>query len=596
MNPIRTALLSVYNKTNIVNLGKFLVERGVRIVSTGGTYRMLKENLGDTDKLVPIENLTGFPEILGGRVKTLHPMVHGGLLAKRTNPAHTKDMEQNGVDYIDMIVTNLYPFKQVLESNPDDEQLLLENIDIGGHTMIRAAAKNYEEVLVLTNPNDYNVVMDNWDNLSNNMHFRRQLARQAFDHIAEYDIAIASYYNKDRLYRVYDRVRNLKYGANPQQAFAAIYQNVDQQALPFEVVNGNPGYINFLDAIYAWNLVSELGQATGLPSVASFKHNSPAGVSVYKELNDTERVAYYAGDKELTPLATAFVRARNVDPMSSFGDFIGVHGTVDECTANLIKTEVSDGIVANDFTPEALQILKSKKKGGYIILRGNGDIPYNPLEIREMHGLTLVQDENKRTTTYDSLTNVVCGDIPEDRQLDLIVGNITLKYTQSNSVCSAKDGQVLGVGAGQQSRIDCVKLVRRKTNYWYLRQHPKVLKLHSMFKKGTKRVTKTNAIIRYIENEFSPSEYKEWVNLFENEPEELTGKDKRDFLATLDNVSLASDAFFPFRDNIDVAQQFGVKYIVQPGGSVQDDVVTEACKEYGMNMAMTGRDMRMFLH
>jgi len=589
MFKVNRALISVYNKSNIVPLSKFLIDRNVTVLSTGGTYQKLKESF-DSPLIVEVADVIDFPEILGGRVKTLHPAIHGGILAKRDDVVHKIDMDSNGLGYIDMVVSNLYPFKRMLKSG--NEELIIENIDIGGHTLVRAAAKNFNDVLVVTDPNDYQTIMDNWDKID--VGFRRAQAAKAYNYIAQYDMLVAGYFNKNHLYRSYEKERSLKYGTNPQQKFAGLYKNVDCE-LPFDVVNGNPGYINMLDAVYSWNLVSELERATGLPAVASFKHNSPAGVAIAGEMSELDRlVCFVPLDKQLTPVATAFIRARNADPMCSFGDFIAVSGVVDECTANLIKTEVSDGIVAAGYTKDALDILLTKKNGSYIVLRGQGKpmTDKSSLEVREMHGVVLVQEENTKVTDMSSLNNIVCGKIPDKNKLDLIIGNTTLKYTQSNSVCAVKDGQVIGVGAGQQSRVDCVKLVKRKTISWFLRRHPKVLKLHELFVKGTKRTDKVNAIVQYIENDMND----EIVSMLESIPDHLTDDDKAKYINGLNGVSLASDAMFPFTDNIYVAKQFGTEFIVQPGGSVADDDIVKACRELGISMAITGPEMRMFLH
>ena len=305
---------------------------------------------------------------------------------------------------------------------------------------------------------------------------------------------------------------------------------------------------------------------------------------------------YNVQDKELTDVSIAFVRARNADPMCSYGDFIAISHTIDEPTAKLISIEVSDGIIAPNYTELALEILKKKKGGNYIILQSTNTL-YQSRQVRELYGLTLVQEENEQTTTFKDLTNVVTKyNLTDQSKIDLIVANVTLKYTQSNSVAYALNGQCIGIGAGQQSRIDCVKLARRKVETWYLRQHPKCLALFDQFKKGVKRQQKVNAIVQYIENDFTDSEYSELLQLFKEGIDELTLQEKQEFIGTLTDVSLASDAFCPYRDNIDVAAKAGVKYIIQPGGSIADDTVIKAADEHGMAMVFTGSNMRMFLH
>lgn len=578
------AIISVYNKTGVTDFAQFLLNKGYTIYSSGGTFNLLSDKLNNSS-IKRVSDLTEFPEILNGRVKTLHPKIHGGILAKDI-PEHSAELDKHNILNFSVVVVNLYPFEEVLGSGETDPDILMENVDIGGNTLIRAAAKNYSSVLVLTDPSDYPAVMDNWGSLN-----RKKYAGKAFYHTCHYDQVISSYFNKDHIYKTYVEEHKLKYGANPQQEYAGIYRDISNDKLPFEILNGNPGYINILDAVYSWNLVSELSSSINKVSVASFKHNSPAGVAYYSPLTPEQQIAYFVQGKELTDTAITFVKARNVDPMSSFGDFLSFSHEVDICTAKLISSEVSDGIIAPSYEDGVLEILKKKKGGRYIILKG---IVANPQrELRDMHGVVLVQDENNKMLNMDDISN----DIPDNIKMDMILANTTLKYTQSNSVCSAFNGQVLGVGAGQQSRIDCVKLVKRKTNMWHLRQHPKVLDLIYEFKKKTKRTHKINAIIRYIDNDFaSADEYNMWVKLFNKIPTDLSENSKKDYLQQTDNIVLASDAFFPFRDNIDVASQFNVRYIIQPGGSVADADIQDACKSYNMKMVLTGSDMRMFLH
>lgn len=559
---IRNAIISVHNKTNLDTFARFLVKKNVTIYSSGGTYNFLKSKGIPLINLEQISSLTRFPEILNGRVKTLHPMIYGGLLAKRDNVEHMTELTNHGIPQMDLAVVNLYPFEEVVKSNKDNEELLLENVDIGGHTLIRASAKNYKDVLVVVDPNDYALVENEFDNID-----KKYFAKKAFRYITNYDIAISGYFNDEMVYRQYIKSKALKYGLNPQQKFAGIYYNNQiQDKLPFETLNGNPGYINFLDAIYSWNLVVEIKNSLNMCACASFKHTSPAGVGLSIELDDKLKEIYYVANRKLTPVATAYLRARNGDPMCSYGDFVAINDIVDLCTAKLILGDVSDGIVALGYTPEALAILKKKKNGTYVILQGKCD-KVADIELRELHGVTLIQESNKQLTTYDSLNNIVTNNkyLTSDAIVDLILANITIKYTQSNSIVATLNGQVIGVGAGQQSRIDCVKLVKKKIINWWLRQHPFCLDLMKNFKKSILKQAKVNAIIRYIENDFTEIEYMDWLGLFESKPQELTDKEKKEFIAKLNSVSLSSDAFLPFRDNVDVASQFGVKYIVQPG-------------------------------
>jgi len=394
--------------------------------------------------------------------------------------------------------------------------------------------------------------------------------------------------------RTYEHVRKIKYGCNPQQKTAAYY-NLKGQKCPFEILNGNPGYINLLDAMNAWQLVKELRVATNLPAAASFKHVSPAGCAVAVPLSKTLREVYGVKEGEkLSHSAVAYLRARQADPKSSFGDFAALSDKVDEQTAKFLKREVSDGIIAPDYSPEALAILKTKKGGNYTILKMDPDYTAPEMEYREIFGVGFAQERNHVQLTAEHMQNVVTKNNKLDEGVvrDLLIASICLKYTQSNSVGYAVDGQMIGVGAGQQSRVDCVKLAGGKVDIWYLRQHPKVMGLK--FKEGTKRVQKLNARVDYIENDFTEISKGQFEALFDEVPEELTEKEKKEYLSTLSGISLASDAFFPFPDNIDHCSKRGVSYISQPGGSVQDKAVTAQADKYGMAMCMTG--VRMFHH
>jgi len=394
--------------------------------------------------------------------------------------------------------------------------------------------------------------------------------------------------------REYSHIRNLKYGCNPQQKPAALFSSPDSQGQAFEVLNGNPGYINILDALNAWQLVKELKEALDMPAAASFKHVSPAGAAVSVELTEIEREIYGVGNKTLTPAATAYLRAREADPKSSFGDFAALSDKVDEATAMIIKTEVSDGIIAPDYEEKALEILKKKKGGNYIILKANMDYVPPSVEYREVYGVCFAQKRNDAKITRESMKKVVTkiDKLSDETVRDMVLASITLKYTQSNSVGFAINGQMIGVGAGQQSRVDCVKLAGSKLETWYLRQHPKVRALQ--FKAKTMKVTKLNTRVQYIEGDFTKHSKQAFESVLEQVPAELTSEEKKEYMSTLKGVTLSSDAFFPFPDNIDHASMRGVSYIAQPGGSVQDKQVTEACDEYGMAMAFT--DIRLFHH
>ncbi|HAU5079420.1 TPA: phosphoribosylaminoimidazolecarboxamide formyltransferase [Clostridioides difficile] len=389
------------------------------------------------------------------------------------------------------------------------------------------------------------------------------------------------------------RELELKYGCNPNQKPSKIYMKNGE--LPIEVLNGKPGYINFLDAFNSWQLVKELKEATGLPAATSFKHVSPAGAAVGIPLSDTLKQIYFVDDLELSPLACAYAMARGADRMSSYGDFIALSDVCDKETATIIAREVSDGIIAPGYTDEALEILKGKRKGNYNIVKIDENYTPEPIETKDVYGITFEQGRNEILINEDLLK-----DIPTDNKIftdnakrDLIIALITLKYTQSNSVCYAKDGQVIGVCAGQQSRIHCTRLAGNKADTWYLRQHPKVLNLK--FKKDIGRPDRDNTIDVYLSDDYMDVLADGiWQNFFEEKPEPLTGEGKRAWLKTLTGVALGSDAFFPFGDNIERAKRSGVSFIAQPGGSIRDDNVILTCNKYNIVMAFTKN--RLFHH
>jgi len=388
----------------------------------------------------------------------------------------------------------------------------------------------------------------------------------------------------------------LKYGCNPNQKPSRVY--MEEGELPIEVLNGRPGYINLLDALNSWQLVKELKAATGMASAASFKHVSPAGAAVGAPLSDTLKKIYFVDDVKipLTPIATAYARARGADRMSSFGDFIALSDTCDEATATLIKREVSDGVIAPDYTPEALNILKSKRNGTYCVIKIDPTYRPNPIERKQVYGVTFEQGRNEIDLTGDNLFENIPTDnkdIPADAKRDLKIALITLKYTQSNSVCYVKDGQAIGIGAGQQSRIHCTRLAGNKADIWWLRQCPKVLALP--FRSDIRRADRDNTIDVYIGDEYEDVLREgTWQNFFTERPEPLTVEEKKAWIAQNTNVCLGSDAFFPFGDNIERAHKSGVQYIAQAGGSVRDDNVIETCNKYGIAMAFTG--IRLFHH
>ena len=384
----------------------------------------------------------------------------------------------------------------------------------------------------------------------------------------------------------------LRYGANPNQTPARAY--VNRGELPFQALGGAPGYINLLDALNSWQLVTELKQSTGLPAAASFKHVSPSGAAVGVPLPEALRKAYFVDDLELSPLAAAYARARGVDRMSSFGDWIALSDPVDQSTARLISREVSDGIIAPGYEPAALKILTAKKSGKYVVLQIDPGYVPEPVERREVFGITLEQHRNDRPVSNEDFRNIVTAkkDLPDGALRDMRIAWITLKYTQSNSVCFAADGQVIGVGAGQQSRIHCTRLAGVKADLWRLRQHPAVLGL--AFLPGVKRPDRDNAIDQYLRDDVTQAEKSGWKDIFAAPPKPLTAEEKSGWARGMQGVVLGSDAFFPFRDSIDRASQSGVQYVLQPGGSNRDDAVIQACDEYGMVMVFSG--VRLFHH
>ena len=389
------------------------------------------------------------------------------------------------------------------------------------------------------------------------------------------------------------RELELKYGCNPNQKPARIF--MEEGELPIQVLNGKPGYINFLDALNSWQLVKELKEATGLPAAASFKHVSPAGAAVGTPLSDVEKKIYFAEGMELSPIACAYVRARGADRLCSYGDWAALSDVCDAATARYLALEVSDGVIAPGYTDEALEILKTKRKGGYNVVQIDPDYVPREVEHKDVFGVTFEQGRNNFAINESLLNNIVTDnkELPDNAKRDMLVALITLKYTQSNSVCYVKDGQAIGVGAGQQSRIHCTRLAGSKADNWLLRQHPRVLGLQ--FVDGIRRPDRDNAIDVYISDEYEDVLAEGvWQNTFKVKPEVLTAEEKKAWIATQSGVTVGSDAFFPFGDNVERARKSGVRYIVQPGGSIRDDHVIATCNKYGIVMAFTG--MRLFHH
>ncbi|KAF5306760.1 hypothetical protein FQA39_LY01518 [Lamprigera yunnana] len=588
----KIALLSVSDKTGLLDLGKNLSGLGFELVASGGTAKSLRDvglNVKD------VSDVSGAPEILGGRVKTLHPTVHGGILA-RLIPSDEADLKNQNIELIRIVVCNLYPFVQTISKPNVTVEDAVENIDIGGVTLLRSAAKNHHRVTIICDPNDYNKVIEEIRTSTDKdttLATRQQLALKAFTHTAQYDSAISDYFRKQ--YSKNISQLSLRYGINPHQKPAQLFTTLEN--LPLTVLNGAPGFINLCDALNGWQLVQELQNSLHLPAATSFKHVSPAGAAVAVPLTSDQAKLCMVDDliDQLTPLAVAYARARGADRMSSFGDFVALSDTCDYATARLISREVSDGIIAPDYKPEALELLKKKKNGGYCVLKIDRDFVPNDIEQKTLFGITLEQQRNNAIIDKTLFTNIVTAnkDLPEFAIRDLIVAKIALKYTQSNSVCYAKDGQVIGIGAGQQSRIHCTRLAGDKANNWWLRQHPKVLGM--TFKKNIKRAEISNAIDNYVNDTVGKDmDITVWKDMFEEIPEEFTDSERKEWISQLKNVCLGSDAFFPFRDNIDRAYLSGVTYIASPSGSTNDAEVVKACDEHSITMVHT--NIRLFHH
>uniref|UniRef100_A0A1A9ZGE8 Bifunctional purine biosynthesis protein ATIC n=1 Tax=Glossina pallidipes TaxID=7398 RepID=A0A1A9ZGE8_GLOPL len=586
----RIALLSVSDKTGLIDLGKSLAALGFQLVASGGTATALR-NAGLNVK--DVADITGAPEMLGGRVKTLHPAVHGGILA-RTTPNDVADMKKQNFDYISVVVCNLYPFVNTVSKPDVTVAAAVENIDIGGVTLLRAAAKNHDRVTVVCEASDYmKVLTEIKQHGDTTLETRKILALKAFTHTASYDDAISDYFRKQ--YSGGISQINLRYGMNPHQKPAQIFTQLEK--LPLTVVNAAPGFINLCDALNGWQLVKELKKALGLPAATSFKHVSPAGAAVATPLSKEQAKLCMVDDlySSLTPIATAYARARGADRMSSFGDFVALSDVCDVVTAKIISREVSDGIIAPGYSPDALEILKKKKNGGYCILQMDPNYEPSALERKTIFGLTLEQKHNDAVIDAALFSNVVTKNkkLPQSAVRDLIVATIALKYTQSNSVCYARDGQVIGIGAGQQSRIHCTRLAGEKADNWWLRQHPRVAGMK--FKAGVKRAEISNGIDNFVNGTVGKDmPFSQFEAMFEEVPAQFTMAEKAAWLKQLNGVALGSDAFFPFRDNIDRARLSGVSFIGSPAGSTNDAGVIAACDEHGIIMAHT--NLRLFHH
>lgn len=565
----------------------------MQLVASGGTSKQLREaGLPVKD----VSDITKCQEMLGGRVKTLHPAVHGGILSRKIE-SDLKDMQRTGYQFVRVVVCNLYPFVEATSKPDTTIAEAVEQVDIGGVTLLRAAAKNHDRVTIVCDPKDYKRIANELlsANKDTTVETRRELAVKAFQHTYSYDMFIADYFRKQ--YLANKSQLSLRYGMNPQQKPAQVY-SFDEQ-LPFKVLNGSPGYINFLDALNGWQLVKELKQALGLPAATSFKHVSPAGAALGLPLNAQLAKLCMVDDLDRnalnnSPVACAYARARGVDRMSSFGDFVAISDKVDALTARIIGREVSDGIIAPAYDQDALDILKAKKNGGYCILQIDPDYePTSDRDLKIIYGLRLEQTRNKSKIDRNlfSTSNIVTNNksLSPDALRDLILATIAVKYTQSNSVCYAKDGQVIGIGAGQQSRIHCTRLAGDKADNWYLRLHSRVQNMK--FKKSLKRADIANVIDLFVTNQIEQDDLNERLE----EPVLLLNQSERkEWLKGLKDVAVSSDAFFPFSDNIDRAYKSGAKYVASPGGSSNDKAVVDACEKYGMTLIHTG--LRLFHH
>lgn len=483
--------------------------------------------------------------MLSGRVKTLHPVVHAGILA-RNIAEDEEDLAARKIDKIDFVVCNLYPFKNTVAKPNVTTDEAVEDIDIGGVTLLRAAAKNHKRVTILSNPEDYSTFLDELELGDIPLASRNAYALKAFEHTAEYDAAIASFFRKE--YASSSQYLPLRYGLNPHQKPASA--SISGRSLPFKVLNGSPGYVNLLDSLNAWPLVKELRQALSLPAAASFKHVSPAGAAIGVPLNSTERKAYMVDDidgLDTSLLAQAYARARGADRMSSFGDVIALSDPVDFTTAKIISREVSDGVIAPGYEPEALDILSKKKAGKYLILQMDERYKPSPAEDRTVFGITLSQSRNDVSIDASTFSTVITpkdsSALPESALRDLTVATIALKYTQSNSVCYALNGQIIGLGAGQQSRIHCTRLAGDKADNWWMRFHDRALNIK--WKKGTRRPDKSNAIDLLCSGQLpkSAAEKADYERIFDEVPRPFTPEEREAWLEKLGEVVVSSDAF-----------------------------------------------------
>jgi len=590
----KTAIISVYDKTGLLDLAKGLIKHNVRLLASGGTAKMIRESGFAVED---VSAITHAPEMLAGRVKTLHPAVHAGILA-RNLASDEKDLAEQNINKVDYVICNLYPFKDTVAKINVTIPEAVEEIDIGGVTLIRAAAKNHTRVTILSDPADYPEFLQELEKGEVSERSRNLYALKAFEHTADYDESISGFFRKQYAGDGAQQL-TLRYGANPHQKPATVFAK--NSPLPFKALCGSPGYINLLDALNGWALVTELKAALGHPAATSFKHVSPAGAAIGVPLNADERKVYMVDDienLELSPLAQAYARARGADRMSSFGDMIALSDVVDVPTAKIISREVSDGVIAAGYEDAALEILKKKKGGKYLVLQMDPEFVPSPQESRTVFGVTLAQHRNDIQISPKSFTSIITpkesGALSDTALRDLTVATISLKYTQSNSVCYALNGQIIGLGAGQQSRIHCTRLAGDKADNWWLRFNPRVLGIK--WKKGTKRPDKSNAIDLLVSGQLPKDgpEREGYEAFFEEVPQAFTEEERTEWLGKLKEVAVSSDAFFPFIDNVYRAGRSGAKYIAAPTGSQNDSAVFETAEKLGITFIE--QSTRLFHH
>jgi len=563
---MKNAIISVSDKDNIVGLTNFLINNDFTVYSTGGTYLTLIDKCIYNKNILKISDLTQFPEILNGRVKTLHPHIYAGLLADKSVETHKNEMDNLNLKYFDLVVCNLYPF---------DKEPCIENIDIGGVSLIRASSKNYKNVVVLSNPNQYHDFITkfnvNEELFGIDQETRKIYAIEGFNMTSKYDNMISNNFSQSSP----EELVKLKYGMNPHQYDTQVTLVKPVNTNPFELINGVLGMINLIDVIHGWLTVKEVDDLLDLPAAISMKHTSLAGLAVGSNISKNTLNFFNLTDENenenITDVSIAFMKSRSGDPLSSFGDFICISREVDEFTAGLIKKEICDGIAAPSFTPEALEILKTKKNGKFIILKMSTDY-YKTIiqsgwnESKEIYGIKLTQRNNSYRNDFNELNN-------EKLRIDYVLANTALKYAQSNNISMACDGQIIGMGCGQQNRVGCVKLAGDKSINWLARQSVDELNFwYNNKNNNKKRQEKVNLLYELIEDGDIKPDTKE-----------------EDY-----NIVMSSDGFFPFPDNITLANKYGVKHIIHPGGSIADEIIHSKCLEYGIGLYITNN--RMFYH